>query len=136
LKLINKSIISDSGNVKAWNNLAKLYYELKNYDNALKCYSYTLRIQPDNAIAKEAISKIRSINGESKDELQDLLKLLNVDKNNPVLWCKMGKELLETGAIEKAIQCFQAALKIEPENIVAKDALVQIENKRKKNNVK
>ena len=64
--------------------------------------------------------------GDTKKGMNYLMKALAADKNNDKAWNNMGKALFDAGAKDKALGCFQSALKINPENKVAQTAIQKI----------
>jgi hypothetical protein len=65
MELLLKSISINKKNDRAWNNLGKVLLDQGAKDKALTCYTTALQINPENKIAKDAISKI-SLKEEDK----------------------------------------------------------------------
>jgi hypothetical protein len=64
--------------------------------------------------------------GDRKKGLDYLVKSVDIDKTNDKAWSNLGKALFELGAKDKALACYQSSLKINPENKIAKEAIVKI----------
>ena len=44
--------------VLAWNDMGDIYLNLKNKEEAIKCYKHALDIRPENPRAKESLDKL------------------------------------------------------------------------------
>ena len=69
--------------------------------------------------------------GDHKQGMQYLLKSVSANKANDKAWNNLGKALYDAGAKDKALVCFQSALKINPRNEVSKAAIVKIQSEVK-----
>jgi cytochrome c-type biogenesis protein CcmH/NrfG len=124
---LTKSLVADSSNTKAWNNLAKAYYETNDLEKAIINYETTLKLDSKNKVALDAIALIRNKKGVNNEELQEALKQLANDKKNPDNWCRMGDILFTSGSFDKARACYQSALKLKADHQNAKTGLEKIE---------
>ena len=57
-----------------------------------------------------------------------LVKSLSADKTNDKAWTNMGFALLQAGAKDKALSCFQSALQFNPQNQKAIQAIKGIQS--------
>jgi len=124
---LTKSVVADSSNTKAWNNLAKAYYETNDIEKAITNYETTLKLDSKNKVALDAIALIRNKKGVNNEDLQVALKQLSNDKKNPDNWCKMGDVLFASGSLDKARACYQSALKLKADHKNAQTGLNKIE---------
>jgi len=126
---LSKAVIADSTNIKALNNNGKAYFDIGNFEKALLCFNTTLKLNPDNKIALNAVSAIRQKLGIKQKDLKKIMDELNNDRKNDSKWYELGTALLEAGSVEKSKACFQTALSLNPNNIEAKQALEKITNR-------
>lgn len=116
--------------------------KLKRYSEALEAYEKILKLDPNNTEVKlqkeEAIKELKNeqfshMINEIKSKLQNkdyssvieiCDKAIGSNHNNPILYVYKGNSLHELKQYEEAIECYDKALEIDPQNA---DAL----NKRK-----
>lgn len=48
------------------------------------------------------------------DEIQYLIKALELDENRAITWVKMGRAYRESNLLDKAIECYEKAIEIDP----------------------
>jgi Tfp pilus assembly protein PilF len=70
--------------------------------------------------------------GDVKNGMKNLLKSVASNKSNDKAWNNLGKALLMAGAKDKALSCFQTALKINPSNKIAKESINSIQTSNEK----
>lgn len=63
-----------------------------------------------------------------KKGMEYLVKSLSADKTNDKAWTNMGFALLQAGAKDKALNCFQSALQFNPQNQKAIQAIKTIQS--------
>lgn len=110
-------------------------------DSSLKSIENVIRLLPESPNAKNVQKSIgeqyslRGVDkfklGNKKEGLEDLMMALKIDKRSDRSWTNMGRALMEQGAVEKAIACYQSALQINPKNNIAISSLRFIDSVQK-----
>jgi len=114
-------------------SIATLYLEQSDMENAKKYISKALEIQPKNADALIALSRIHEKSGDIKEAIEALKAGIEVSGGSPELSLSMGRLLIEDGSYEEAEGYIQKALEAEPSNLKARRMLGDIALKREDN---
>jgi len=101
-------------NVVLLNNIANAYYALKRYEDAIAYYERALRAAPLNEVILENLANAQYAAGDYEGADATLKKLERVRFPTYVL---TAKRLMGEGNYTGAIQYYERALNVEPENI-------------------
>ncbi|HIH69517.1 tetratricopeptide repeat protein [Methermicoccus shengliensis] len=101
-------------NVVLLNNIANAYYALKRYEDAIAYYERALRVDPANEVVLENLANAQYAAGDYEGADATLKKLERVRLPTYIL---TARTLMERGNYTGAIQYYQRALDVEPENI-------------------
>ena len=98
-------------------NVGDLLYQKGYYSQAMKYYSQTLNIRPEDNKVKSCIVFCLAAGGNKQQALDLINGNLDKNKNNPVVLADAVSLLLSLGEKEKAVACLKILLKISPSNI-------------------
>ncbi|MFX0140884.1 MAG: tetratricopeptide repeat protein, partial [Candidatus Hodarchaeota archaeon] len=120
IELFNKSLELDPNYVPAWYNKGSTLQRLKRYKEAKESYENALKLEPDNIMTftnySKVCKKLEKTNIDNEN-LEYLNELLNKCPTNFRFWNQKGYVLSEMGRYDKAIECFDNALKLNRKNI-------------------
>jgi hypothetical protein len=143
IELYNKGIKIYPKHFPFYLNKSISFFYLDNLDSALACTDVVIKLSPNLPNVYRVRNKIsmrymlmgidKFENGDKKNALAFFMKSLVADKQNDKAWCNLAKALHKIGATEKAISCYQSALKINPKNKIAIDGLNKIEKLQQNN---
>lgn len=103
-----KSVELAPYDVDLWINMGNSYTAKKDYNNAIKCYEKAINIAPDHAIRR----KIPII--------EIYKKVIDLNPDDVDLWINMGYVYEYKKEQNKAIDCFEKALEVDPTNALAR----------------
>jgi hypothetical protein len=146
--LVNQSLIYNNKGISIYPNhipfhLNKAidYCTIENLDSALASTDVVIKIAPTLPNVYRVRQKISNLymlrgvsdfqNGNKKEGLQNFVKALSANKSNEKAWNNMAKAMFDLGQKDKALACYQAALKIDPKNQIALNGLKTIEGDKK-----
>ena len=94
--------------IDLWINVGNLYVAKKEYEAAIEFYEKAINLAPDHAIRKN-IPLIKSYK-----------KVLEVQPDNVNLWINMGYAYEYRSQYDEAVNCYEKALQIDPNNALAR----------------
>jgi tetratricopeptide (TPR) repeat protein len=112
---------------ESWNKMGVAYQLLLNNDDASRCYTMALKLDPKNAVA---INNMGSIYMSKKDfgrAVKFYRKALKLDSKSALFHKNLGTALLSERKYKKGWESYQTALSIDPA-IFDHSASVRIEN--------
>ena len=119
-------------------NKAVNFYALGELDSCLNVTDMALKLSASLLYVQKIRSRLSDrymylgVEAFQKNDLkkgmQYLVKSLAADKTNDKAWNNMGKALYDAGAKDKALVCFQSALKINPRNQVSQAGIKKIQS--------
>ena len=119
-------------------NKAINFYHLHMLDSALLSAQIAISIIPNQPNAISILNNISSAymylgiqqfeKRNIKKGMAFLVKSLSANKANDKAWTNMGLGLLQVGAKDKALSCFQSALQLNPQNQKAIEAIKGIKS--------
>lgn len=132
INIYNRIIELDKTNIKAYENLAKLYLSSSDKENAVYLYQTLAKIYEDKNLLDNAIFCLKQaleINPEDV-ELQKKLAKLYLKTNNKKMAIVVFSELAELcyrqNLVREGIDTYREILVIDPENIVARVKLADL----------
>ena len=120
-----ETISLDNKYIEAYEGLAETYFKIKDFEHAKEIYGYLIKMNAQDSSEKEdqegGVSK-EGMNGKEKDYPQST-SLSNQVARHQV---DLGEVFMATEEHEKALGCFQEAVKLEPNNPRNIDALIEV----------
>jgi len=113
MECCEKAVKIDSQCEMAWINMGSVYGNLGKFQKAFKCFEAALRIDPQNELARENMTHTQNILKELQKKGKDINKEED-EGENTIAWGIKGDNYLKGGKIQKAIECYEAALRIDP----------------------
>lgn len=121
-----EAISLDSKFIAAYKGLAEVYVEMKDYDHAKEIYKYILKMNIEDDSTDDSLGKIASPEGDAKTAEKDYLKTISLNNEAASYHVDLGEVYITTGEYDKALKCFQEALKLEPNNPRNLDAIIEV----------
>ncbi len=102
-------------NVTPTAELARIYFDKKNYDKAVTYVEQLKKIDPSNASANQFLVQILEAQGDGSKALITLEKLVKESPDNAAYRAQYGDILVRNKKYPEAIAQYEAALKIKPD---------------------
>ncbi|MDR2428784.1 MAG: tetratricopeptide repeat protein [Candidatus Margulisbacteria bacterium] len=132
----NKAIKLDPANPAYYINRANAYYGLENYKATLADYDHAIKINPRDGklYQRRALLKEKNFKASQKELAADWKKAIDLGVEDEHIFISYGSYLNnDRQNYEAARTCFQKALKVNPQNSLAKQNLeITLENIRAK----
>lgn len=117
----------DSHSVRNWLALGTVHVMKKNVNEALHCYNNALRINPFDQHVKQGKEvllrdKYKTLRqqGNNLEAIKILDEILNEGLQSAAnIWVEKGTIYADMKQIDKAVECFNIALKEDPKNVFA-----------------
>lgn len=75
---LSEAICADGQNIAAWQALSQRLFEIEHYDKAVQAANQTLKVQPNNAVAKDILFRSGlKITSNGLSQIKDSSRLLN-----------------------------------------------------------
>lgn len=103
-----EAISVDSKSVEAYESLGELYTEMKDYDHAKEIYKYLLKLRSTDSFEEPRKDDGKIERGDASS--------VSLGKEVAGYHVDLGEVYLESGEPQKALDCFQEAVKLEPNN--------------------
>ena len=116
----------DSKNIQAFKNLAQVYFELKNYEEAKQIFEHILKLKDDDAEAYGGLAEIAKENGDLNKAKDEYLKSLNINSHRSQTYFDLALVYNAMDNVKEARQNIKKALDIEPNNPRYLDAMLDI----------
>ncbi len=113
-------IDQDEENHKAWNSLGVVYTKIGRYVEADECYEKALTLAPNTAPYQRNQERNRA-NMEPKE-----ISLFEDESENADTWYEKGQSLWDLNKFEEAIDAFNQAIRIDPNNFFVYDSKARI----------
>lgn len=116
----------DSKNVQAFKNLAQVYFELKNYEEAKQIFEHILKLKDDDVEAYGGLAEIAKEKGDLSQARDEYLRALNVNNQRSQTYFDLALvyNAMDNGA--EACWNIKKALDIEPNNPRYLDTMLDI----------
>jgi len=111
-----EAISIDSKCSEAYEGLADTYMELKDFEHAKEIYRYLLKMNGCNDATYQHLGAIAAEEGNFKEAEQDYLKSISLNEEVAGYHVDLGEVYLAMDDKEKALDCFEEAVKLEPNN--------------------
>ena len=119
LTYLNKAIEGDNTNHEALNARGVVYYELREYTNALLDYDQALKLKPDyyRPYYNRALLKVAQNDGQGA--LKDYAEAIRLDSRNAEIFVNRGQLLAAMGQADAALRDFDQAVTLDENNALA-----------------
>lgn len=119
LTYLNKAIEGDNTNHEALNARGVVYYELREYTNALLDYDQALKLKPDyyRPYYNRALLKVAQNDGQGA--LKDYAEAIRLDSRNAEIFVNRGQLLAALGQADAALRDFDQAVTLDETNALA-----------------
>lgn len=142
LPFLNKAIERDNGNFEALNARGVVYYELKEFQNALLDYEQALKVKPDYYRPYYNRAMLKVAQNDTEGALKDYAEAIRLEDKNAELFVNRGQLLAAMGQMDGALNDFDKAIVLDSKNALAyynkgnivfqkgdfKGAVIQFEN--------
>jgi tetratricopeptide (TPR) repeat protein len=89
-------------------------------------YREALKLDPANLAARINLAENLLHFGHYEDASDELEIALRIGPNEPLVWINLGYCAYCTGLLDKAVKCYEQALRLEPENARTRTALADV----------
>ena len=96
-------------------NMGNALKQQGNLDEAIRLFSKTLSLQPDNALAANNLGNAFQQLLKLEEAIEAFNKALSLKPDYPEAYNNMGNALKEQGKLEEAIEAFNKALSLKPD---------------------
>jgi len=129
----NKAIKLDPNNPEVYYLRGIVYYERKDYDRAIKDYNKAIKINPKVAMIYNNRGKAYEFKGDNKKAFEDYNKAIEIDSNYVIAYINRGNlYAISEGTLNMAIDDYNTALSLDPNNANAKKSLEITQGIKKK----
>ncbi len=125
---VASSLQPDSAGV--WINLAKAAIAMKDYPRAIISGRQALALERRNLDAVLVLGYALILDGQASHAVDVLSDGVRRHPQSTVVLCLLGRAHSSTGNTTDAVKCFKTALKIDPENELAKELLTRAADNR------
>lgn len=116
----------DKTNFEAYHLLGAIYLALKDYEHAKEIFSFLIKFNEKDDRALSGLGLVASSLGNLKEAEEDLLASINYNHNKPSYYLDLARVYQALDQTDKALNCCQEALKLEPKNPKILHNLLQI----------
>ena len=116
----------DSGNIKAFKDLAKLYFERKNYEEAKQTFEHVLKLKEDDEEIYNGLAQIAKEKGNLVQARDGYLKALDINSQRSQTYFDLALVYQAMENVKEAIVNIKKALQIEPNNPRYLDTMLEI----------
>ena len=121
--LYSKVLKIDPNNFDAIFLLGSLWFQMKNYSDAIRMLTNAINLKPKNINSYQNLGALLLEIGESQKAAQVLAKASMIQPDNSGVLYNLGNAYKNLGQLEKAVSCYKKAIKIEPRNTKAQNNL-------------
>lgn len=119
LPFLNKSIERDNSNYEALNARGVVYYELKEFQNALLDYEQALKVKPDFYRPYYNRAMLKVAQNDADGALKDYAEAVRLDDKNAEVYVNRGQLLAAMGQADGALNDFDKAISLDAKNALA-----------------
>jgi len=132
-ELYNKVLKIDPNHSGALNNIAVIFFNLKEYQKAKSCYEKAIEINPNYVDANYNLGLIFKEFGENQKAKDCYERVIKIDPNYANAHNNLGVIFQEIGENKKAKDCYEKVIKINPKFLDAHNNLGNIFKELKEN---
>ena len=98
--------------------ISAIYFEAEDVetllDRALEYAKKAARLEPEDAVARFALGRVRLARGDYDRSITDLKAAIELNPGMAQAHCGLGDSMAYSGQLEDAINCFEEAVRISP----------------------
>ena len=98
--------------------ISAIYFEADDLqtllDTALDHANHAARLEPDDAVVRFALGRIRLARGDYDRSITDLKAAIDLNPGMAQAHCGLGDSMAYSGKLDDAIACFEEAVRISP----------------------
>jgi tetratricopeptide (TPR) repeat protein len=124
-----KAIELDPGNAQNWYELGNIHFRAENFDAAVEAYNKAIELAAESGWSYNNLALTFMTQGRYAEAIplyQKSIELLQADKDKAVAWNRLGNVYRKLNEYELAIQAFQKADELDPENGGFRDDMDEI----------
>ena len=106
--------------------LGALLRQARRYDEAMKAYSVALYLDPENADFRNNVAVLHLLRGDTLSAIRSFEGMAQADATNVHALINLGSLYAMSGDLENAKRVWKAALRIEPDNDMARQSLARL----------
>ena len=113
---VNNYTILNSYNNNAYDlfKQGEVYYNDKNYEEAIKCFKKSAELEPNDWYNWNWLGNTYNKNGNYEEAIKCLKKAVELSPDNWSNWYLLGISYNENGNYEEAIRCFNKSIELDP----------------------
>ena len=98
--------------------ISVIYFEAENVtallDEALELAQTASRLDPDDAVVRFALGRVRLARGEYDQSIAHLKSAIELNPNMAQAHCGLGDSMAYAGELDEAMSCFEEAVRVSP----------------------
>ncbi len=98
--------------------ISTIYFEAENVDRlleeALELAQTAARLEPDDAVVRFALGRVRLARGEYEQSISHLKNAIELNPNMAQAHCGLGDSMAYAGSLDEAMNCFEEAVRVSP----------------------
>ncbi len=111
--------------------LGALLRKARRYDEAMQAYSVALYLDPDNPSFRNNVAVLHLLRGDTLSAIGSFRDMVQADTTNAHALINLGSLYALSGDPENARRAWEAALRIEPDNRMARNSLASLLSSRR-----
>lgn len=125
-KILIEVLSIDPKNAPAYERIARLYLQTKNFDNAREALQFLVKLSPKDASVQAALGELAELEGKSDDAYKYYEKAKALSPNNPKYLDFFITAAAEVGDVLEATRALDHLREVNPDNqkISVLDALI------------
>ncbi len=116
----------DSKNIKVFKELGRLYFEMKNYEEASQTFEHLLKLKQDDEEIYDNLAQIAKAKGDLEQAKKEYLKYLEINKQSAQTYFNLALVYQAMGKMKLAVNNLKKALAIEPSQPRYLDTMLEI----------
>jgi curved DNA-binding protein CbpA len=104
----------DSNDAWGWRNKGGALYFLGKYDEAIKCYNQSIKIDPSNPVVWNNKGLAEYFLGKYDESITSYDHAISIDPSDADAWNSKGNSLHSLGRYDEAVTSYDHAISIDP----------------------
>lgn len=122
---LRKAIDLDPGDTCAYNQLGRMYYDLKDYPKAIESFTQEMKLWP-NAVACHFLANSNYKSGKVEESIEWYLLATMLAPNNGSVFVDLGRAYNDLGRFRDARHALERAVELRPKDYQARAFLAVI----------
>lgn len=124
IEYLGKSLKINSNDYEIWARLGYAYEKSNHYDNAINAFRKSLELNPKQAHVYDCIGRVLAKGNKDYEALPYFFKALEYDANNVDIHNNIGFTSKKLGLYEMALEHYQIANKLDPDNSIYLSSII------------